>query len=56
MRRAEIRFERKRITQEHKDAVPAKDESNSVGCDKDVTDAARPAFGIDILSSGPAGK
>jgi hypothetical protein len=56
MRRAEIRFERKRITQAHKDAVPAKDESNSVSCDKDVTDAARPAFGIDILSSGPATK
>jgi hypothetical protein len=56
MRRAEIRFERKRITQQHKDAVPAKDESKEVGCDKDVTDAARQAFGINILTAGPATK
>jgi Domain of unknown function (DUF4157) len=46
MRRATITMERQRIIRESKPAVPESDESSSVECAKDVTDAARPSFGI----------
>ncbi len=36
MRRAGIRFERKRITQEHKEAVPPRDDTSDVSCEADV--------------------
>ena len=53
MRRAAITFTRRRITQQHQPAVPARNEFNQVECNHDAIDAARSSFGINILTGVP---
>jgi len=53
MRRAVIHFSRKRITQKAEPAKPGPDKSAPVACARDVTDAARRVFDINIINSGP---
>jgi hypothetical protein len=49
-RRAEIHFVRDRVRQEHREAVPARDETGDpVRCPDEVIEAARASFGIGIL-------
>jgi uncharacterized protein DUF4157 len=50
MRRAEITLQRRRVTQEHKAEVPAREEYNRVDCERGVIDAARASFGISIAT------
>jgi hypothetical protein len=50
MRRAAIVLVRRRITQQHRPAVPARDEFNQVECNPEAIDAARSSFGIHILT------
>lgn len=50
MRRAEIRFHRDRVVQEHQDAVAPRDDFNAEECPDDVIEAARASFGINITT------
>ena len=50
MRRAEITLERVRVTQEHRPGSPAREVSSSAECRRDVIEAARASFGINVLT------
>jgi hypothetical protein len=50
MRRAVITLQRRRVTQQHGDAVAPRDDFNGVSCDPEVIDAARSSFGISVVT------
>jgi Domain of unknown function (DUF4157) len=50
MRRAAITLQHRRVVQEYRPEVPARDDFNAVTCDRDVIDAARASFGITLAT------